>query len=310
MLLAALVFSSVLTLLATGARTFLDYRERMRDIDKQIKDIEAGHLPVIIENLWVMDKVGLRTAVKGIMQIYRVGRLRIQDKGNTVIEVGDIKSRHFMQRDFPLYYEYKDRKLHLGTMQICIELDGIYKGLWKDTWLRLLYQGIQVFLMAFFIFFLFQLLVTRHLAHIAAYFREMGAVDLQRELTLKGKKAPDERPDELDEVVTAINSMRVNLKNSFEQLETEIEGRKKAEAERRKLIADLRDALANIKTLSGMLPICASCKKIRDDKGYWNRIETYLSEHSDVLFTHGLCPECTKKAFEELEEFKKEDAGR
>jgi hypothetical protein len=54
-----------------------------------------------------------------------------------------------------------------------------------------------------------------------------------------------------------------------------------------------------------MLPICASCKKIRDDKGYWSQVEVYVKEHSEAEFTHGLCPECEKKAYAELEELKK-----
>ena len=57
----------------------------------------------------------------------------------------------------------------------------------------------------------------------------------------------------------------------------------------------LRDALSQVKTLSGMLPICAWCKKVRDDKGYWTQVEHYISERSDLDFTHGICPECYKK---------------
>jgi hypothetical protein len=67
--------------------------------------------------------------------------------------------------------------------------------------------------------------------------------------------------------------------------------------EQRLLIAELRDALDNIKTLKGMLPICAACKKIRDDKGYWSQIEAYVSEHSDAEFTHSICPECARKLY-------------
>lgn len=76
--------------------------------------------------------------------------------------------------------------------------------------------------------------------------------------------------------------------------------RKRLEVERERLILELQEALHKVKTLSGMLPICASCKKIRDDKGYWNQIEGYIQDHSDALFTHGICPECTKKFFPEL----------
>jgi hypothetical protein len=62
---------------------------------------------------------------------------------------------------------------------------------------------------------------------------------------------------------------------------------------------ELRNALSKIKTLSGMLPICASCKKIRDDKGYWNQIESYIKHHSEAEFSHSICPECAKILYPE-----------
>jgi hypothetical protein len=71
----------------------------------------------------------------------------------------------------------------------------------------------------------------------------------------------------------------------------------RAEEEREKLIHELQDALANVKTLRGLLPICSYCKKIRDDKGYWNRLESYIRDHSGAEFTHGICPECLKKLY-------------
>ena len=74
-----------------------------------------------------------------------------------------------------------------------------------------------------------------------------------------------------------------------------------AERERDRLIAELKEALSKVKTLSGLLPICAGCKKIRDDKGYWNQIEQYLNEHSDAIMSHGICPECAKKYYPDLD---------
>jgi hypothetical protein len=76
--------------------------------------------------------------------------------------------------------------------------------------------------------------------------------------------------------------------------------RKRAEDERERIILELKAALDKVNTLSGFLPICASCKKIRDDKGYWNQIEQYISEHSDTEFSHAICPECTKKLYPEF----------
>jgi len=83
---------------------------------------------------------------------------------------------------------------------------------------------------------------------------------------------------------------------------SDITERKQLETEKEKFVSELKDALAKVKTLSGFLPICASCKKIRDDKGYWNQIEAYIQDHSEAEFSHGICPECAKKLYPELYE--------
>ena len=76
--------------------------------------------------------------------------------------------------------------------------------------------------------------------------------------------------------------------------------RKLAEIELKNERDNLLKALKEIKTLSGLLPICSSCKKIRDDKGYWNQIEAYISEHSKAEFSHGICPDCSQKLYSEF----------
>ncbi|MEN8692290.1 MAG: response regulator [Desulfobacterales bacterium] len=74
-----------------------------------------------------------------------------------------------------------------------------------------------------------------------------------------------------------------------------------AEREKNRLIAELKEALSKIKKLSGLLPICSHCKKIRDDKGYWNKIESYIHKHSDAEFSHGICPECAEKYYPDMD---------
>ena len=69
--------------------------------------------------------------------------------------------------------------------------------------------------------------------------------------------------------------------------------------EREILVQELKKALTRIKTLSGMLPICSNCKKIRDDKGYWNLIESYIASHSEAQFSHGMCPSCMDELYGE-----------
>jgi hypothetical protein len=75
---------------------------------------------------------------------------------------------------------------------------------------------------------------------------------------------------------------------------------RRKEEERETMVRELREAFANVKTLSGLLPICASCKMIRDDKGYWNQIEAYIGTRTDAEFSHSICPDCRKKLYPNL----------
>ena len=86
----------------------------------------------------------------------------------------------------------------------------------------------------------------------------------------------------------------------------DITERKKAQKEQEKLVKELQKALDDIKTLSGLVPICSHCKKIRDDSGYWQKVEEYISQHSDVDFSHGICPECLQKHYPKQYEKMKE----
>jgi PAS domain S-box-containing protein len=91
----------------------------------------------------------------------------------------------------------------------------------------------------------------------------------------------------------------------------DITARKQVEAEREKLINELQDALAEVRTLRDILPICSYCKKVRDDQNYWLKIESYISEHTSTKFSHGICPECYEIEVEpELEEMKRRNADR
>ncbi len=83
------------------------------------------------------------------------------------------------------------------------------------------------------------------------------------------------------------------------RVKTQLELKQKRDDERR-LLAELQLALSQIRQLSGLIPICAGCKRIRDDSGYWQQVEEYVTEHSDATFTHGLCPDCVEAYFPEL----------
>lgn len=107
------------------------------------------------------------------------------------------------------------------------------------------------------------------------------------------------KPFQIEEVVARVKTHLTvrNLQKDLEEANCELEHQIQ---EQRRLNSELQAALDNVNLLSGLLPICAECKKIRDDEGYWQRLEAYIETHSEVRFSHGLCPDCVKKLYQQL----------
>lgn len=108
------------------------------------------------------------------------------------------------------------------------------------------------------------------------------------------------------ELETQVEERTRSLSDANRMLEDEISEKKRIETEQIKLIAAYQKALSEIKTLGGLIPICSSCKKIRNDEGYWQDVAVYISSHTDADFTHGLCPDCAKKLYPQY--FKRKDS--
>jgi two-component system CheB/CheR fusion protein len=103
-----------------------------------------------------------------------------------------------------------------------------------------------------------------------------------------------------------LNARRVAREEQLILLAVEdITARRIAEEERDKIDLDRKEALSKVKRLAGLLPICATCKKVRSDEGYWEQIEVFIRDHSEAEFSHGICPDCAAKAYAEFDELKK-----
>jgi hypothetical protein len=109
----------------------------------------------------------------------------------------------------------------------------------------------------------------------------------------------------IGEAVRDAQGKIIRIQGAFQDITV----RKQVEAEREKLIKELQDALAEVRTLREFLPICSYCKKVRDDQNYWSQIENYISEHTSTKFSHSICPECYESRIEPgLEEMKRRSA--
>ena len=136
---------------------------------------------------------------------------------------------------------------------------------------------------ALIIIFFFSRTVSEPLIKLSRVAGEIGKGNLNIEAKVTSK-------DEIGHLAAMFNKMARDLKEHREKLLI-----KNHELEN--VILQLQDSLAKVKTLSGFLPICASCKNVRNDKGYWTQIEAYISDNSEAEFTHSICPDCMKKLY-------------
>ena len=140
------------------------------------------------------------------------------------------------------------------------------------------------------------------LLFIVAYISSFTAGKLKhsRDRLRRQNKELEEKTIQLENSRQELNEAHNGLETMVAKLKTEIAERKRAEEEREKLINELKKALEEIKTLRGILPLCSFCKKIRDDKGYWEQVDVYIHKHLQADVSHGVCPECAKKYYPDL----------
>jgi len=164
------------------------------------------------------------------------------------------------------------------------QLGVLHLGL-SDQAIRKDVNDVVMLIVMFSIFFLivgtaasvgFSRTITGPLMKLAGAAEAFGRGEMEQQVSIHSG-------DEIGELSRIFNEM--------------VAKRKQTETEREQLILELQAAINEVKTLSGMLPLCSSCKKIRDDKGYWNQIDEYITEHSNAEISHGLCPECAERLY-------------
>jgi nitrate/nitrite-specific signal transduction histidine kinase len=151
-------------------------------------------------------------------------------------------------------------------------------------------------------------ILTNNVLKLVSVTERFSAGDLTARTGLQGRDEFSEVGRAFDHMADKIERDRIVLRKHEEELERinqqlrgEIFERKQAENERDELIAQLKDALAKIKTLTGLLSICSVCKKIRNDKGSWEQLEVYIRDHSEADFSHTICPECVKASYPDFD---------
>ena len=239
LILFILVFSSVITLISTSARLYLEYRNDMESIENNMHQIELSYVDSIVNSLWVTDNELLKIQTDGILQLPDMQYLEIQSKTSQLLFSGTFKQSNVIRKEFKLSYLHNDKDVQLGTLIVAANLSEVYQRLLNKGFLILLSQLVNIFLVSVFVFFLFYYLVTRHLVTLAEYVSGLSFSQLEKRLVLNRNKRGRSKIDELDILVSGINEMRSNLQKDITE-------RKKSEMEREALVKDLESKNAEL----------------------------------------------------------------
>jgi len=203
-LLGAIVLASTcLALLATGIQIYLDYARDLSEIDSEFQQIEISYLNSVANSLWSFDRNQTQLQLEGLVKMRDVQFAEVRGNAGERFAAGSLKpGASRLQRQYSLYTPGPSRR-PIGMLSVSVGLDGVYRRLIDRTLVILATQTTKTFFIALFILFIVSHWVTRHLADMARHARELSVDKLAQPLALR--RRAHGAPDELDEVVTALN---------------------------------------------------------------------------------------------------------
>ena len=240
------LFSSVLALLTTAVQLFSDYRLDVHAINDRMEQIERSYLQTIANSLWTFDEPQIKIQIEGIVALPDIKSVVVDTPfGQRYLSGTEPQNFAAITRSFPLDYNEGEKVAHLGTLTVSASLEGVYQRLRHRVFLILITNAVKNFLIALFILFIFQRLVTRHLGTMAKYARGLDLNSLHLPLILP-RKARGKSPDELDQVTSAINEMRLSLLGGMAERKRAEEAVRESETRFRSLFEQAAVGMAQV----------------------------------------------------------------
>lgn len=196
----------------------MDYNNGIKSINNQFSLVESSYIATLDQSLWVYDSNQIQLQLEGLLNLEDIAFASITINGIKKYEAGQELRRNKKVKTFALNYLFNGRNILLGTLTVHANLDNLYNFLKKKVIVILFSQAIKTFFISFFILFLFQKLVTRHLETIARFLSTINPIQANQALKLHKKSSHDE----LDQVTTAINTMQQSLHHSYQALSNEL----------------------------------------------------------------------------------------
>lgn len=212
-----LFFSFFVTLATSGYIIYSDYLQGTKTLNQSISQIQAGYQESISYSLWNFDSQQIKTQLAGIINFPGVLNVYIETKEGLLHSTGDFKQTYSEKYAFDLFYNSAGNQYPLGVLNITLDYQGLYKTLFYKALNILATQFIKTFSVSLFMLYIFQRLVTDRLIRMARWAQIFSLDHLDTELKVRTKTPPED--DEIDSVVSAINSMRISLKEDIQQRE-------------------------------------------------------------------------------------------
>ncbi len=214
LILSIVGFSFIVTLLSTGIQLYIDYEDYLADIQAGFDDIRETRLPNLTHNVWVLDEEQILLHLESLINASNIEFVSISDNNQTRWLSGVIRSEKTLTAEFPLTLANNGHLFELGTLKVVAGLNQVFDNLQEKAVIILASNAVVIFLIAGFFLFVFQYQISRHLLTLSNFARNIELESDHPSLKLARNQNPD-RPDELDDVVSALNLMRHNIETSF-----------------------------------------------------------------------------------------------
>ena len=230
LLIDVIIIGVFATLTTTTFQLYFDYKREIKNVEEGLSQIQSSYLAAIINSLWIYDETQLRIQLEGVLNLPSLEYVQlIGEDAKVIIYLGKIQPAHrVLTREFPLRHIYRDQEVRLGKLEVVASLEPVYRLMFDKAMMILITNGVVVFSVSLGILLIFHTLIVAHLNRIASYMRALNVSNLDQELLLKrgGEAKNCAHENELEQVVSAINVMRITLKYSYTALcESEIYNR-------------------------------------------------------------------------------------
>ncbi len=216
LIVALVLFSSVITGVITAIELYAHYRRDLGQIDRSIEFIGKSYLPSLTDAVWIADREQVQTQLDGLLRLPDLEYIGISVDGQTRWSAGEAVSRRAVTVDVPLRREHRGQALTIGNVKVVASVDRVLARVWDELLMVLLGNAIKTLLVAGFMLLVFQYLVTRHLTRIAAFVRRIDpAAPGGEQIRLERPAAGRWRPDILDAVTASINGLSRSLHEAF-----------------------------------------------------------------------------------------------